>query len=467
MRKDFKVMKDIASHTRVTPNQRVQALKTFVRNVKENEEAVAALDCWGLKIDDSILNIEAHKIEETFIQLKNKTIAAIDDKTFGTEVGRNEILDAVDLTQWILMYPTKQLKLAQKFTQLVQQCSKQIGMLVEHPQICELNSDIVTAYVSALRYNIKSHHRAIVIIVPSQREDRYAAIKRLCCSEIPIPSQVIHSKTLEDERKVRNVVCKILLQINCKIGGSLWGIDMPLNGTMIVGVDTYHDGKQSSKSVSGFVASTDSKYGRWFSRASIQEKKEELMNGLSYSLNLSIRHYAHINGTPPKRIIYYRDGVGDGQFEFIQNYEIPQLIKGWKNEFVGYEPEFIFIVVQKRINTRIMVSDRSNGYKNPPAGTVVDKVITRKDMYDFFLVSQNVNHGTASPTHYIVLNDTSQFSIGVIQKITYKLCYIYYNFPGAVKVPAPCLYAHKLAYLVGEYIKRNVHSTLNDKLFYL
>ena len=33
-------------------------------------------------------------------------------------------------------------------------------------------------------------------------------------------------------------------------------------------------------------------------------------------------------------------------------------------------------------------------------------------------------------------------------QISYKLTHMYYNWPGTVRVPAPCQYAHKLAYQV-------------------
>ena len=38
-----------------------------------------------------------------------------------------------------------------------------------------------------------------------------------------------------------------------------------------------------------------------------------------------------------------------------------------------------------------------------------------------------------------------------IQALTYKLTHLYYNWPGTVRVPAPCQYAHKLAFLVGKF----------------
>jgi len=60
---------------------------------------------------------------------------------------------------------------------------------------------------------------------PSIREDRYNAIKKLCCVESPVPSQVIVAAKLK--RQVRSITQKIALQINCKLGGELWGVTIP------------------------------------------------------------------------------------------------------------------------------------------------------------------------------------------------------------------------------------------------
>ena len=38
---------------------------------------------------------------------------------------------------------------------------------------------------------------------------------------------------------------------------------------------------------------------------------------------------------------------------------------------------------------------------------------------------------------------------------------------GTIRVPAPCQYAHKVAYLLGESIHRDPDLSLADKLFYL
>ena len=64
--------------------------------------------------------------------------------------------------------------------------------------------------------------------------------------------------------------------------------------------------------------------------------------------------------------------------------------------------------------------------------------------YDFFLVSQSVRQGTVNPTSYNVVEDTSGLKPEHLQKLTYKLTHLYYNWPGTVRVPAPCQYAHKV-----------------------
>jgi len=38
---------------------------------------------------------------------------------------------------------------------------------------------------------------------------------------------------------------------------------------------------------------------------------------------------------------------------------------------------------------------------------------------------------------------------------------------GTIRVPAPCQYAHKVAYLIGESLHRDPAVSLADKLFYL
>lgn len=55
----------------------------------------------------------------------------------------------------------------------------------------------------------------------------------------------------------------------------------------------------------------------------------------------------------PDKIIVYRDGVSDGDFIRVEEFEIHNLKNTIKNYLVNYCPMITYIIVQKRINTKI------------------------------------------------------------------------------------------------------------------
>nr|BAC28462.1 unnamed protein product [Mus musculus] len=66
--------------------------------------------------------------------------------------------------------------------------------------------------------------------------------------------------------------------------------------------------------------------------------------------------------------------------------------------------------------------------RTPPLGTVVDSEATRPEWYDFYLISQTANRGTVSPTHYNVIYDDNALKPDHMQRLTFKLCHLYYNW---------------------------------------
>ncbi len=58
--------------------------------------------------------------------------------------------------------------------------------------------------------------------------------------------------------------------------------------------------------------------------------------------------------------------------------------------------------------------------------------------YDFFLVSQKVGQGTVSPTHFVVVSGAETVPPDAMQRLSYMLTHMYYNWPRTVRVPAPC-----------------------------
>jgi aubergine len=83
--------------------------------------------------------------------------------------------------------------------------------------------------VNCLKQNIDERVQLAVVLVTTKKKDRYDAIKRICCLEKPVPSQVITTGILEDDRKRKSVITKVIIQINCKLGGEIWQSNIPVS----------------------------------------------------------------------------------------------------------------------------------------------------------------------------------------------------------------------------------------------
>ena len=91
-------------------------------------------------------------------------------------------------------------------------------------------TDVMTRTISEYLEKNKAT-QLILNFMAIKREDKYNATKKVCCVQHPVPSQVIISKTLPDDvknNKFSSVTQKVALQINAKLGGSLWAVQIPI-----------------------------------------------------------------------------------------------------------------------------------------------------------------------------------------------------------------------------------------------
>lgn len=109
----------------------------------------------------------------------------------------------------------------------------------------------------------------------------------------------------------------------------------------------------------------------------------------------------------PNRIVFYRDGVDDGQFQKVLDNEVNKVKAACRGkcsfdlfEFVFLScllflvvygnkalPRITFIIVKKRHHTRFFAYD-GQSTNNIEAGTVIDRDITHPSQFDFYLCSQ-------------------------------------------------------------------------------
>ena len=56
------------------------------------------------------------------------------------------------------------------------------------------------------------------------------------------------------------------------------------------------------------------------------------------------------NGDTPKKVIFYRDGVGEGQIRYVKEIEVAAIRSVFKDQ--GCSPQMAFIVVSKRVSNK-------------------------------------------------------------------------------------------------------------------
>eukprot|EP00096_Caligus_rogercresseyi_P002219 TRINITY_DN1429_c0_g1_i3.p1 TRINITY_DN1429_c0_g1~~TRINITY_DN1429_c0_g1_i3.p1 ORF type:complete len:902 (+),score=171.92 TRINITY_DN1429_c0_g1_i3:63-2768(+) len=471
LRTNFTLMKDLSMLTKMSPFQRKITIEKLLQEIRENEEAKEILEQWGLRLAEKALPLSGRVLEPAFIKFGNgfRIKSNVD---FSRDTLNNPMYSSVDIVNWLLVFDQRNQEHVQFFvsTLMTGRNTRNIGIEVSKPTMIALRGARTEEFTKRIRQSLREDRsiQLVVTIIDSPKSDLYSAVKKICCVENSVASQFILKKSLNPAREsTKTIVGKIALQIVCKLGGELWASQSPYKNAMIVGIDVYHDPVRQHRSCLGFVASLNSSYSKWSSWTERNTEHQEISNALGICLKRALQQYVECNGTVPDRVIVYRDGVGDGRISMVEDYEAPQLLKVYQAFRGASDPpiKLSVIVVSKRVNTRVI---SLCGKSNPPPGTVVDTSITENRTYpNFYLVSQKVGEGTVTPTHYIIAYDNSSLSAEHAQKLSYKLTFMYYNWPGSIRVPVPCQYAHKLASLVGEYMGTNAHPALCNKLFYL
>ncbi|XP_062038298.1 piwi-like protein 3 [Lepus europaeus] len=429
MRKNSRIMRDLASYTRLDPQRRQEKLRKFMNAVQNDKTVQNELQLWDLQFDSNFLTFKGRVMNEVKVHQPR---------------GWKSVFELTSPSHHHQSNPQFCL-----FRNLMQ----------------EIITDEFETYITRLKKLDLNQKQMVVCVLPNDKKDRYDDIKKYLCIDCPIPSQCVVARTLEKPQTLMTIVAKIVQQINCKLGGALWTVEISMQRTMFVGIDCFHDIAHRHKSIAGFVASTNQELTRWYSECVIQEAGQELVSGLGDCLKGAIAVWLENIPSVPMNVIVYRDGVGDGQLQALLDHEIPQLVNCLESNF-PVRINLTFIVVKKRINTRFFL-EQQGGLRNPSPGTVIDVELTKHEWYDFFIVSQSVTDGTVTPTHYNVIYDTVRLKPDEVQRLTYQLCHMYYNLPGIIRVPAPCHYAHKLAYLVGQSIHQKPHISLSKFLYYI
>ncbi|XP_052045693.1 piwi-like protein 4 isoform X2 [Apodemus sylvaticus] len=461
---DFHLMKAVAEHTRLSPVGRQQQLARLVDDIQRNHVARFELETWGLHFG-SQLSLTGRVVPSEKILLQDHTCHPAFAADWSKDMRSCKVLSSQPLTRWLIVCCNRAEHLIEAFLSCLRRVGDSMGFNVGYPKIIKVDEN-PAAFLRAIQLHTEPDVQLVMCILPSNQKNYYDSIKKYLSSDCPVPSQCVLTRTLNKQGMMLSVATKIAMQMTCKLGGELWAMEIPLKSLMVVGIDICRDALSKDVVVVGFVASINSRITRWFSRCVLQKTAADIADCLKVCMTGALNKWYRHNHELPARIVAYRDGVGNGQLKAVLEYEVPQLLSSVTECSPGARScKLSVVVVRKRSLLRLFAS-AGHTAQNPPLGTVVDSEATRPE-YDFYLISQTANRGTVSPTYYNVIYDDNALKPDHMQRLTFKLCHLYYNWPGLISVPAPCQYAHKLTFLVAQSIHKEPSLELANNLFYL
>lgn len=235
--------------------------------------------------------------------------------------------------------------------------------------------------------------------------------------------------------------------------------------TLVLGADLIHPKQSSAEctpSIAALVGSVDGTYATFLGSARHQKKGNEYVdrqNMLSMARE-RIKAWTKKNKIVPTRILYYRDGTDNTQYEDVRKFEISAIKQAWEEEAKKKSThlEMTTVVVIKRHATRFYPEAVQNqtDTRNCMPGTVVDRGVTSPYYFDFYLQSHDVpKRGTsAKPTHYFVLENGMGIGEQDLQHVTNSFCYNYAHSTNAVSYASPAYYADRLCERASLYLRR-------------
>ncbi|GAB7357459.1 hypothetical protein MBLNU459_g0002t1 [Dothideomycetes sp. NU459] len=318
----------------------------------------------------------------------------------------------------------------------------------------------------------------LVFILADKDATFYGRIKRSAECRYGVMSQCMQSAHVM--RCQAQYISNVCMKFNAKLGGYTnravgaksggpYGIlRMP---TVVIGCDVSHaaPGSQAS-SMAAMTVSMDALATRYASACETNGYRLEMVTAVNINTHLKelLRQWVVTvgKGQFPRHIIYFRDGVSEGQFSHVLEQEVGEIKKMLKIIDPNTEKicKFLVIVASKRHHVRFFPKDNADKNGNPLPGTLIETGVTHPFENDFYMCSHAALKGTARPVHYNVLINETDLTQDEIHTMIYEHCYQYIRATTPVSLFPAVYYAHLASKRAVHHDKNFAGANSNERL---
>ncbi|GFR77219.1 argonaute-like protein, partial [Elysia marginata] len=467
---DMQTSTMIKATARSAPD-REKEINNLIRRANFNSDPY--LQTFGISIQTQMMDVQGRVLIPPKLQYGGRTKAQALPNQGVWDMRGKQFYQGIEIRVWAIACFAPQRTVREdalrSFTQQLQRISNDAGMpIVGQPCFCKYATgpDQVEPMFRYLK-NTYQGLQLIVVVLPG-KTPVYAEVKRVGDICFGLATQCVQAKNIN--KTTPQTLSNLCLKINVKLGG-VNSILLPSirphvfrEPIIFLGADVTHPpaGDTQKPSIAAVVGSMDAHPSRYSATVRVQEHRQEIIRDLATMVKDLLLQFYHSTRFKPARIVFYRDGVSEGQFGTVLAHELRAVRTACMKLEADYQPGITFIVVQKRHHTRLFCADRrdqTGKSGNIPAGTTVDQGITHPTEFDFYLCSHAGIQGTSRPSHYHVLWDDNRFNADELQILTYQLCHTYVRCTRSVSIPAPAYYAHLVAFRARYHLVEKDHDS--------
>lgn len=466
----------------------------------------------GITIKPKLITVKARMLPPPSVNYSNRATAVV--RVGGWNMGGLKVIKGAQAIKgWkfiVISTRTKHPNLikdeaalvAQKFaTELTK-----IGIVgVVAPEVAAeaLDDANQTSFDAGLKIMFERHAKSpfLFLVLPSKLPEwEYKRIKYFGDIVYGVHTVCVTGEKLATARNTRNpnnftqYCANVALKVNLKLGGANQGPDPTKLGavaskkTMLVGLDVTHPApgsKGTAQSVAAMVANIDGNLGQWPAALELNGHRKEEVGIIEKMLmsRLDLWKSKGGNADLPKYIMFFRDGVSEGQFQRVLQMELPQIRSAIDKKYGRAAKPLLFVAVcGKRHQVRFgptQSADQDENSGNCLPGMVVDSGITESRVWDFYLQAHKALKGTAKSCHYTVLYDEifankqalAEFSRGsgsgtkadVVQEFCNAMAYTYPRATKAVSLATPAKLADLACDRARAYVSEFIDTEGSDR----
>ncbi|SPO05231.1 related to argonaute like post-transcriptional gene silencing protein QDE-2 [Cephalotrichum gorgonifer] len=458
---------------KLSPNQtkemiRIAVSRPAVRKKKIQQQAAALefgpsnkyLEHFGLRFSPNFTVTNARLLKNPVIQFAES--GKIDPGATGRWDLRNKkflVPNNRPLKNWAFIILERSVDLNQ-----LQQFGKNFmgifrghgGVIQKQPEYYDMSQQLNVAdslkhcHVDMLRKGNGEPPDLFICVLKVKGSNNYERLKKSADCRFAVLTQCVAAVHVTKNQGQYH--SNLSMKINAKLGGTTSRIltNQPHFKalTMVLGVDVSHASPGiNAPSMASMVMSMDPYASRYLAAVETNNYRREMLTSANIYIffkRLMPAWRAALKARP-EHVIYFRDGVSEGQFSMVVESEVADMKRVMREDW-GMEPKFTVIVATKRHHVRFFPKegDRASADKNgnPLPGTLVERDVTHPHHWDMYLCSHVAIQGTARPVHYHVLVDEVGWKPEELQRLIYEQCYTYMRSTTPVSLHPAVYYAH-------------------------